>query len=318
MQVLIIGDTHCEENSLTECKSLFNLIYDSALHYKPDLVCFMGDDIDGHSRPSAKTQHFLFNELERLQKLVPIVILVGNHSSSLNDPDKHSLLPLQFLKNTTVIDKPVSKFGFDFMPFRRSQEQFIQEANSLPNEILFAHQACEGAEYENGWTEPNGFKLKDVNHKKIISGHIHKSSVMDKMWYVGSPRWLKKSDANEEKYIYLWNSEDDSHIKIPTWPAVQKMKSYEFSEGDVIPEFDELNTKYYVILKGNLQFCNKMATLISDKAEIKTILDKQKKSQIKRQSTVELSLREYLNNNYKLQSDISKEILIKEISERLK
>ena len=317
MKILIVGDVHLDNENILECSSLFDLIYETTQKYKPDFVLHLGDDLDGFSYPSVKAQHFLTEYAQKIEQICPIVFIVGNHSQSPNDEDKHSLLPLKFLKNTTVVDRPASFKGFDFMPFRRNKFQFEKEVNSLSNDILFCHQPFAGAVYETGWEDRDGLDVNKVKHSLIISGHIHASSNLEKCWYPGSPRYMKKSDANEVKFIYLWDSVSKETFNISTWPSVKRFKEIELNEQDVIPEFDEINTKYYVTLKGSLDFCQKTSMIIGDKAEIKTMITKQKKSQFKKQSTVELSLKEYLNNNYKMTSDISKEILIKEISNRL-
>jgi hypothetical protein len=317
MKVLISGDSHITENSLSECKALFELISDTIKKYKPDLFIEMGDSMDDFGRPASVTQHFLFEQANILQELCPVIFLLGNHSFSPNHPDKHSLLPLKFLENVTVVDKPMSKFGFDFVPFRRDKYQFEREANSLSNNILFCHQNFKGAQYETGWTDTDGLEVEKIKHKKIISGHIHAEGQIGQCWYPGAPRWMKKSDANADKNLYLYDTDTDEYTKISTWPAVQKMKSYELTEIDVIPSLDEINTKYFVTLKGSLIFCKETANFIGDRAEIKTILTKQKKSELVKQSTVELSLKEYLNNNYIVKSDIDKNVLINEINKRL-
>ena len=95
------------------------------------------------------------------------------------------------------------------------------------------------------------------------------------------------------------------------------MKSLELTETDVIPSLDEVNTKYFVTLKGSLTFCKNAVDFIGDKAEIKTILTKQKKSELVKQSTVELSLKQYLLCNYVVKSDIDKQVLLNEINRRI-
>jgi DNA repair exonuclease SbcCD nuclease subunit len=317
MKILICGDGHIDNDNLEECQLLYNLIYDSIVKYKPDFFCELGDTIDGFNFPSLRAQHFLTEQAQRLSKLCPIVFLVGNHSHSPNSPDSHSLLPLKFLKNVTVVDKPMSLMGLDFVPFRRDKYQFEKEANSLPNDILFCHQPVKNAVYESGWHDTDGIEPEKIKHKKVISGHIHAEGTIGQVWYPGSPRYMKKSDANSDKNIYLYDTDTDEYTKISTWPSVTKMVSMELTEMDIIPSLNEFNVKYYVTLKGSFQFCQQAAEQIGDKAEIKTILTKQKKNQIVRQSTVELSLKSYLINNYKLLSDISRETLLEEVNKRL-
>lgn len=317
MKVLLVGDTHCTAESIKECESLYNLIYESAVKYKPNIVVFCGDDLDSFGYPSIITQHFLVEQAQRLQELCPVVFILGNHSFSPNYPEKHSLLPLKFLKNTIVVDCPMSFHGMDFMPFRKDKYQFERETNSLPNNILFCHQPFLGAVYESGWEDEDGLEVEKVKHSTIISGHIHKSAQLGACWYPGSPRWLKKSDANEEKFIYIWDSENNDVFKISTWPAVTKMKALELTEKDVVPSLDEINTKYFVTLKGDFQFCQKTSNLIGNKAEIKIVLNKQKKSQVKQEDTIELSLKQYIDNNFNSKFDIPKDVLINEINKRL-
>ena len=258
MRILLIGDLHVTNDNIEESKSLFDLFYDTALKYKPDFIVEEGDLLDGFGYPSVIAQNLIVEEFQHLAKICPVISLVGNHSFSPSAPTKHSLLPLKFLDNVKVIDSPQSHFGMDFMPFRRSKEQFIKEVNSLPNNILFCHQEFDGCEYENGWFSKDGVKPEEIKHIKVISGHIHKSGNIGQVWYTGSPRWLTKSDANQEKFIYLWDSEEDTHIKISTWPSAQKVKLYELTENDEIPSLDEMNTKYFVTLKGNFEFCQNL------------------------------------------------------------
>lgn len=316
-KILTVGDTHITKQSLDECESLFQLIINTAKEYKPDLLIHLGDDLDSFGNVSTETQHFLLEKANIIKDLCPIVFVVGNHSMPINNPDKHSLLPLKFLDNVTVVDGPISKFGFDFLPYMKDGQAFLEKEQKLTNDILFCHQPFKGAQYETGWIDDFSLDVKLTKHKKIISGHVHHEGRVEHCWYPGSPRWLKRSDANNEKYIYILDIKEDTIEKISTWPYVQKIVHYELKEGYLEPDLSEPNTKYLITAEGSLELLSEVHQKWTGKAEIKPILVQQKKFELREKTDYNKALLEYLQEVYVEQFGINKIDLIKEINRRL-
>lgn len=114
------------------------------------------------------------------------------------------------------------------IPYLKSTDEYIAACKQYAHvNTVYCHQTFNGAQYDNGFYDPGGLEPDKIPQKTVISGHIHTGQEFDKVWYIGSPRWLTISEANQDKFIWLieHNSEGQviSRQAFPTDTACRKI-----------------------------------------------------------------------------------------------
>jgi len=207
MKFLIVGDPHAQPKNLAEMEKLVDFIAEKALGV--DYIVLMGDQNHFHNVVYANVQNFWLKSLHKLGGVAKVIMLRGNHDQSSHQESSDSSLEVfKGLPNVTVVDKPALIEKHLFIPYYHDLESFKKALS--PAEYLWMHQTVDGSQYEGGFYAPDGFPLDVFEpYKQVVSGHIHKAQKIGNVRYVGTPKWDTKSDANEEKGIYLWNSDTD-------------------------------------------------------------------------------------------------------------
>ena len=250
MNYLLVGDPHAMPDSLEECGKLIDFVFEQAVQHHVDRIVILGDLHHNHSLVRIEVTHFWREAF--LRAPCPIIILVGNHDlggNATGDPSVHALEAYKDLGWVTVVDAPMVIDGVGFMPYTAIAESFIASANSLGCGTLMCHATFVGAKYGNNFPAPDGVDADQLIAAKIISGHIHMVQEVGKVSYVGSPRWLTASDANQDRGIWLM---DDSAAPqfMPTEGVCRKIVSFTLSpEAGEVPSFPA-NARVIVTLKG--------------------------------------------------------------------
>jgi len=130
--------------------------------------------------------------------------LLGNHETT--GVYGSAINALQVLDGDPVlcVTKPVVWNDFVLMPYFDRAEDFVKVARSFSQKRMICHQSFNGAQFQEGFYDPNGVDPDDVPQQSIVSGHIHLPQRLGtKIWYPGAPRWKTLSDANVERAIYI-------------------------------------------------------------------------------------------------------------------
>lgn len=204
MKAIVIGDVHAKSSELSDCWKLLDLIKMTAESRQADTIIFMGDGFNDFGNVNLDVSFYwemVFDQLKQYN----IYYILGNHDFRAGSPARHALRRYKI----NVVDlMDVHEDGILFIGFTPNNQEFINTCvanKKVP--IVFCHAEFDGAQYENGFYSKHGINIEDVPQVAIISGHIHKKQRLGKCFYVGSPRWLTVSDANQEKYIYYMRIE---------------------------------------------------------------------------------------------------------------
>jgi len=218
MRLLLVGDPHVTVDELEDSQALLDGVFSLYRQLEPSAVVFMGDLHHNHAVVRVEVLDFWLRNLARFPKEKTFV-LVGNHDRP-NDSSSgcHSLQAYTSLAN--VVEKP-THIGDGIWAFPYMQtEEFVTAALATQPKVLLCHQTFDGSKYENGFYAPDGVKPEHVGVPKVISGHIHTAQVLN--WvggyiqYIGSPRWRSISDANVEKSVVLYDTDQDTFDGFPT------------------------------------------------------------------------------------------------------
>ena len=253
MKYLLVGDVHATANDLDDCRALMDLVVETAKDNEAKII-FLGDLYDTHGIISSEVLKFWHDTFARLAILsIPSVSLVGNHDKVMSgNSGAHSLI--SHVKDTLVVDKGMIIDGIAFVPYVHDKEEFVKTCNSLDSDTLICHQSFEGAQFENGFFDPTGVDQALIKQKKVIAGHIHKPAILEKVRYIGSPRWRTKSDANIDKEIVLVDLDDPlaTEWQYPTSTVCRKVHAFE-DRKESQPDFTNVKPKdrVYVDIYGD-------------------------------------------------------------------
>jgi DNA repair exonuclease SbcCD nuclease subunit len=213
MKYVLVGDIHNQITSMKDVEKLFQVVASTAAENEARTVIFMGDLFHTHS---VLRQEIIQSYRSLMMKLkdhgLHTIIIVGNHDGS--SPSSVEVNAIRLTLNDVVdliVDKPVSiEAGTMVMiPFIKTKELFVSTANELAfkAKALFCHQTFDGSHYENGFYAPDGIDQNLINIPKIFTGHIHSHEKLGKVFNLGSSRQVTASEANQDKKIWVYDSD---------------------------------------------------------------------------------------------------------------
>ncbi len=265
---LFVGDLHAQVNNIDDTASLLNFIREVFVLNNCQKLAFLGDLFHTHAVVRQEVAYqlreffksFLYEVVNGDKSRV--IVISGNHDGISPTITQKNALDLVVSEFATVISGDnylALSDGFVFMPFVHDQQKFIETAKNAyntaikfnSNPVLVCHQTFDGAAYETGLLCPDGVDSDSLPYSVIISGHIHKMQVVnDKVIYIGTPRPVSFSEANDEKNIYLVNRAEDNKIKLT--PISTKNVAKHYYVIDITEGFDENEIKK-VLSSHNLQ-----------------------------------------------------------------
>ena len=280
MKALLVGDMHCQISNLDESYKLIRFICQEACAYNVDTIIFLGDQFHNHS--VLRLEVISFWRAWALPQLVAstkkVVFMVGNHDIC-GDKQKERTMSandiFEGVENVIVTSKPMKINGVSFIPFTSDKEQFVREAIELNGgeigKTLICHQTFNGAQYENGFYAPEGLDQLLLPYESIVSGHVHLSSQIGKVKYIGSPRWMSMNDANSKKHIAIADFSDGRLLRteyISTEHVCTPIISLTVKEGDKLPEIN-VNARNHIELIGSTAWITKTKKKLPDSVHIK-------------------------------------------------
>lgn len=197
-----------------------------------DVLFVLGDVFDNRSILSILVINVVIDIFERMSKILPIHILVGNHDLyKKSSNDINSLKILSHIPNIKVYenDEILRVNGKKLALISWQPNDFIDKSvlEEYKADYLFCHSTFNGA-YYNKYTQINDKEnnIKDINYKRIFSGHIHYRQDIKNFSYVGCPYHLSRSDIDNTKGIYIFDINSNK---------------YEFIENDYSPKFIKIS-----------------------------------------------------------------------------
>jgi DNA repair exonuclease SbcCD nuclease subunit len=272
MLKIVVGDPHAQSSNLEEMNLLMDRIDQEAASSDVDSVIFLGDLFDTHNVLRLEVVNFWQKRLEQLAKIKKVIVLVGNHDQKNNESDEwvlSSLCVVENIHNLTVINKPTVIDGWAYIPHTSSNDKFVKTANELLSQssVLVCHQTFNGSQYDNGFFAPNGIEPESVSgYKKVIAGHIHKFQEFSNITYVGSPRWMSISDANQDKGI--WKTDGTAFHMISSGDVLPRVVQIDLAEGEDLNCELSKKDKNYIVLTGTSSWIGKTAKKYKDLARI--------------------------------------------------
>lgn len=325
MRYLLVGDMHCTRPEIDDCRKIIDYIKTIVVTHKVEWVVFMGDQTNNHAVLDSYVMDFWKASFKELSKLAPIIVLVGNHDQA-NSKDVNTIDSMSIFKNkrVSIIDRPtISLTGICYVPYIHDSAEFIKIANSFPKEkTLICHQSFNGARYENGHPIEDGADANKVPQQHIFSGHIHNKSKFGKLNYVGSPRWRVILDSNQEKSLLMVDFVDGVPVEtkeFPTNTIVPKFHAFKDTEdepceiGSMVKEGDKVCVDVY----GSFGYVERRRLDFPKSYRVRVFPVHKASITVKESDGTDVALSKFLNS-FVTKHGSDKDLLIKEVKERLK
>jgi len=283
MKVLRVGDPHVKPSNLEESERAMEYVIDLAKRQRVDRIEILGDLFHTHAILRLEVLDFWNRWLNRMP--VETVVLVGNHDMTGDkNSDTHALEVFKEMPNgITVVDEPILRGIYGYLPYQHSQESFLSLAQRLAHDgarVLVCHQTLGGAQYENGFYAPDAIDPSLIPFDLIISGHIHKRQIIKAggktVIYPGTFRWDTVSDANEIKGLTIYEHDSQtgqilSEEFFPTADVCPPIISVTWQEGDEHPDmYLDTNARVTVELVGSSSWVKLQKEHLKGRVNIKT------------------------------------------------
>jgi len=221
MKILIIGDEHAgigngNPRMLKQQEDFYNnLVIPTLQVEKIDMIVSLGDNFDKRSTIDIN----VLNEVKRFAydklKDYPLYIIVGNHNLYYRNTDKlNNIIVLNEYDNIHIVDKPITVNNVDLIPWVSEENKadvrdFIFTSNS---KYCFGHFEFNGFPFDKTRIAEVEEKITQSSFKKyvkVFSGHYHTHSEKNNIIYTGAPYQLTWIDYDDEKFIYILDTETD-------------------------------------------------------------------------------------------------------------
>lgn len=335
-RVMLIGDPHIRKEDISEASKFVQYIVsaikvlENTLNGKKVLPVFMGDQLNDFALARAEVLEFWRWAYDEIRNASPndhdSLSLEGNHDMNQEESastmcvyDERTVLAG---KTPVFVNPKVAAIGFI-----RKEELFYKAVMSAYVEgarTILCHAEFEGSQYESGTYAPNGFKLdKYPADLSFITGHIHKQQSFGKVWCIGTPRHLTRSDIGETKGIQLVDFTTGESYFTPTPPDVfEPFKSFVIDESS----YDESmlkdipnSSKVYVEIKGSREFNKTIARILPALVKIRpTYTDRGRQVNLKESEGIPSSFHKFANGFFETNKtdDSLKKAILDKVYER--
>ena len=267
-KILIIGDTHLSlgyPNNLDKWFKVHQEYFNTFLFpliekemTSDDIIIHCGDLFDNRSIVPINILNYAQSLLERLGKICPVHILIGNHdlyTKSSNDINTVKLY--KYIPNITVYEDP-TKIEFMgksilMMPWverRKNQIEILKQFSGC--NYLFCHSDLNGAKMHLSSVAHKNLDKIDVDefsgYKNVYSGHIHILQRSKNFTFVGNNFEMDRNDMGNQKGIFILDVVDGNERFVPNNVSPKFKKVYVRNEDDINMLETISNREFYIDL----------------------------------------------------------------------
>lgn len=265
-KIFLIGDTHIglgypnkTEKWLRVHQEYFNDFLIPTLENnvkEGDIIIHLGDLFDNRNVIPINLLNFAMDQVERISKITPLHIIVGNHDCWSRSSDEiNTIRPFKYIPNVSIYDK-VSTIEYKgnkllLMPYFDKKKDQIQHINNNKDcDYLFCHSDLNGAKMHLTSVAHKNLDKIDVDEfkgfKGVYSGHIHLVQRNKNFVFVGSNFQMDRNDYGDQKGLFVIDVEtgEEEFILNNVSPVFKKVRIVE--EDDIETLEDLKDTKDYV------------------------------------------------------------------------
>lgn len=357
MQIAMIFDTHFGARSDLRVFSNYmeeyfkNEFWPEIDKRKIGAIIHGGDLFDRRKYINFQTldrvRTFFFDELRK--RKIPFYIIPGNHDVVFKNTNRLSSLNLllqEYVADRTVklVEEPtVFQFSdrkIGLVPWINPENydesiHFLTDDKRTENvDVLVGHFAINGAAMDGGMVCKDGLPVSTfAKFPQVISGHFHKESNIQNIWYCGNPYEFTWSDYGQQKKFIVYDTETEKYERVLTksnmFYKVYYDDSNEFQVKQTEKRFPEYENKYVKVIvrnKDNVKlFDSFLSKLYAVKPYDLTIVNSdielglsEEETNIETQSTMEIINSTIDNMNLEVPTDDLKKLFHELYNESLK
>lgn len=234
-----------------------------------DIIVHLGDLFDNRNVIPINLLNFAMDQVERISKIAPLHIIVGNHDCWSRSTDEiNTIRPFKYIPNVSIYDK-VSVLDYNglkllLMPYYEKKSEQIKHLNENKHcDYVLCHSDLNGAKMHLTSTGHKNHDMIGVDEfkgfKGVYSGHIHLVQRQKNFTFIGSNFQMDRNDYGDQKGIFVINTDDESEefIENNISPIFRKVRIVE--EEDLEKLEDLKHTKDYVdiMISNNLLINNR-------------------------------------------------------------
>lgn len=187
--IICIGDPHVRTDNIPEIDMLISGLIDLVNKKNPDIIVVLGDVLHTHERLHTMALNKAYELINRLRKLKPTRVLVGNHDMCNNQQfltKNHWMNGMKEWENVVIVDtvfmEVIKDKKFVYVPYV-PPGRFTEALNSIGENswkdasCIFSHQEYFGCKMGAIISE-DGDKWSAKN-PKVVSGHIHSRQILE-------------------------------------------------------------------------------------------------------------------------------------------
>jgi DNA repair exonuclease SbcCD nuclease subunit len=251
-KILLIGDTHLGLGYPNKLEHFFKVTteyFDQFLFpilnklTKDDIIVHLGDLFDNRNIVPINILNYAQTILERMSKICPVHIIIGNHDVyNRSDNDVNSLKPYSYIPNIFVYET-TTKINFNgkqilLMPWVESKKEQVELLKHNSGcDYLFCHSDLNGAKMHlTSVAHRNSNKIgveEFDGYKHVYSGHYHLVQKNKNFTFVGSIHEMDRNDIDNQKGIFVLDTNKDSELFIPNNISPRFKKIYVNKEEDI-------------------------------------------------------------------------------------
>lgn len=278
-KIYLVGDTHIglgypnkTEKWLKVHQEYFNDFLIPTLQNnvkEGDIIIHLGDLFDNRNVIPINLLNFAMDQVERISKIAPLHIIVGNHDCWSRSSDEiNTVRPFKYIPNVSIYDK-VSTIEYKgnkllLMPyFDKKKDQIGHINNNKDCDYLFCHSDLNGAKMHLTSVAHKNLDKIDVDEfkgfKGVYSGHIHLVQRNKNFVFVGSNFQMDRNDYGDQKGLFTIDVETGEEEFIPNniSPVFKKVRIVEEDDIELLEELKDTKDYVDITISNNLLVSNR-------------------------------------------------------------
>lgn len=278
-KIYLIGDTHIglgypnkTEKWLKIHQEYFNDFLIPTLENnvkEGDIIIHLGDLFDNRNVIPINLLNFAMDQVERISKIAPLHIIVGNHDCWSRSSDEiNTVRPFKYIPNVSIYDK-VSTIDYKdnkllLMPYFDKKKDQIEHINKNKDcDYLFCHSDLNGAKMHLTSVAHKNLDKIDVDEfkgfKGVYSGHIHLVQKSKNFVFVGSNFQMDRNDYGDQKGLFVIDVEtgEEEFIKNKVSPVFKKVRVVDEKDIEILEELKDTKDYVDISISNNLLVSNR-------------------------------------------------------------
>jgi hypothetical protein len=204
---LLATDLHLDDNPDNDYRwAIWEHILQAVIQHNVETVFILGDWIDRKDRFTARFINRLFDEVYRLCNRARLVVLRGNHDTTMTPPSYFDFLAGGPIAGFEYITQPRPFLSqLMLLPFTARPKTDWADLRLAEYKAVFMHATVTGAVVENGTVMENANFPVLPREVKFYSGDIHVPQTVRNVVYVGAPHPIKFGDSFPCRMLLLDN-----------------------------------------------------------------------------------------------------------------